>query len=55
MQHTRNGREARQTRRQEATERQSERDKRTDQQQITRLIQAGHGYCREVLRLKERS
>ena len=51
---TRNGKEARQTRQREATERQAERDKRTDQQQIDRLRANGHGDCKEVHRLKAR-
>ena len=51
---TRNGRQAREARRQGARERQAERDKRTDQQQIDRLRASGHGDCKEVYRLKHR-
>ena len=49
---TRNGRIAREARRTEAAERQAARDKRTDEQQLKRLIAAGHAHCREAKRLK---
>ena len=52
--HTRNGREAREARRTEAAERQAERDVRTDEQQLHRLINAGHGHCQEAQRLSDR-
>jgi hypothetical protein len=48
---TRNGREAREARRTEAAERQTARDSRTDEQQLHRLINAGHGHCKEAQRL----
>lgn len=52
--HKRNGREAREARRTEAAERQAERDVRTDEQQLHRLINAGHGHCQEAQRLADR-
>ena len=52
MQHRRNGRAARDIRRNEAALRQAERDGITDQQQMDKLIKAGHGHCREVHRLR---
>ena len=48
---TRNGRMARDARRIEAAERQAERDVRTDEQQLHRLINAGHGHCKEATHL----
>ena len=48
---TRNGRMARDARRTEAAERQAARDGRTDEQQLHRLINAGHGHCEEATRL----
>ena len=50
---TRNGREALQARRIEAVERQEERANRTDEQQLHRLINAGHGHCKEAQRLAD--
>ena len=50
---TRNGRMARDARRTEAAERQAERDGRTDEQQLHRLINAGHGHCKEAQRLAD--
>jgi hypothetical protein len=52
--HTRNGQDAREARRNSAAQRQAERDARTDQQQVDKLRRAGHGHCKEVLRLKMR-
>ena len=54
MNHTRNVRQARDGRRNDAAIRQAERDGITDTQQIAKLIKAGHGHCREVLRLREK-
>ena len=54
MSNTSNGRFARARRQQGAAERQALRDARTDQQQIDRLRKAGHGHCKEVVRLKMR-
>ena len=54
MNHTRNGRQARDGRRNDAAIRQAERDGITDTQQIKRLIKAGHAGCREVLRLRHK-
>ena len=50
---TRNGRMARDARRTEAAERQAERDERTNEQQLHRLINAGHGHCKEAQRLAD--
>lgn len=50
---TRNGREAREARRTEAAERQAERASRTVEQQLHRLINAGHGHCKEAQRLAD--
>ena len=41
-------------RRQEATIRQVKREKRGDKGQITKLKTAGHGHCKEVIRLRKR-
>lgn len=46
--HKRNGRLAREARRTEAAERQAARDGRTDEQQLHRLINYGHGHCKEA-------
>ena len=51
--HKRNGREAREARRTEAAERQAARDSRTDEYQLHRLINAGHGHCQEAQRLAD--
>ena len=50
---TRNGRMAKEARRTEAAERQAARDSRTDQQQLHKLINAGHGHCKEAQRLAD--
>lgn len=50
---TRNGRMALEARRTEAAERQAEREGRTNEQQLHRLINAGHGHCQEAQRLAE--
>lgn len=55
MQHKRNGRQARDGRRNDAAIRQAERDGRTDNQQLSKLIRAGHGHCKEALRLADTS
>lgn len=45
--------DARRERRQDAADvRQADRDARTDSDQLKRLRDAGHGQCREALRLK---
>ena len=49
--HKRNGRMAREARRTEAAERRAERDSRTNEQQLHKLINAGHGHCKEAQRL----
>ena len=49
--HKRNGRMALEARRTEAAERQAERDGRTNEQQLHKLINAGHGHCKEATRL----
>ncbi len=55
MQHKRNGRAARDGRRNDAAIRQAERDGRSDYQQMTKLIKAGHGHCKEAQRLADDS
>ena len=52
MGHVRNGRAARDGRRNDAAIRQAEREGITDQQQMDRLIKRGHGHCSEVHRLR---
>lgn len=52
--HTRNGRHARDQRRNDAAIRQAERDGITDEQQISRLTKRGHSHCREVHRLRHK-
>jgi hypothetical protein len=47
----RRGSVAKEARRTAANERQAERDKRTDEQQHRKLVNAGHGHCKEALRL----
>jgi hypothetical protein len=47
----RRGRVAREARQAAAKERQAERDKRTDEQQLKKLIFSGHGHCKEAQRL----
>ena len=47
----RRGRVAREARRTAAEARQAERGKRTDEQQLEKLIVNGHGHCKEALRL----
>lgn len=54
MNNTRNGRAARDGRRNSAALRQAGRDGITDQQQIDRLRRYGHGDCKEVYRLNNR-
>ena len=54
MSNTRNGRQAKDGRRNDAAIRQAERGGITDEQQISRLTKAGHGHCREVLRLRKK-
>lgn len=49
---TRNGRAAKDGRRNEAALRQAEREGITDQQQMDKLIKRGHDHCREVHRLR---
>lgn len=51
--HTRNGRAARELRRTEAADRQALRDKRSDEDQLHRLIDNGHGHCKEACRLAD--
>ena len=51
--HTRNGKVARELRRTEAAARQAARDKRTNEQQLHRLINSGHGHCKEAQRLAD--
>ncbi len=50
----RTGSIARQYRREGAQERDAERGKRTDTQQLARLEKAGHGHCEEAEKLRER-
>lgn len=50
---TRNGRQALHERQTEAAERQAERDSRSNKQQLHKLINAGHGHCREAQRLTD--
>ena len=50
----RRGSVAKEARRLAAEERQAARDKRTDEQQHRKLIDAGHGGCKEVVRLRHR-
>lgn len=45
------GRAERERRRREAEDRQAARDKRGDKAQLKKLIDNGHGHCREVDRL----
>ncbi len=47
----RKGRVAREARRTAAEARQAERDKRTNEQQLKKLIFSGHGHCKEAQRL----
>jgi hypothetical protein len=47
----RRGRVAREARRTAAEERQADRATRTDEQQHRKLVNAGHGHCKEALRL----
>jgi hypothetical protein len=47
----RQGRVAREARQASAKERQAERDSRTDEQQLNKLINEGHGHCKEAQRL----
>jgi hypothetical protein len=49
----RKGRVAKEARQAAAKARQAERDSRTDEQQLNKLIQAGHGHCKEAQRLAE--
>jgi hypothetical protein len=51
----RRGRVVREARRTAAEERQADRAKRTGEQQHRKLINAGHGHCREVARLRDRT
>lgn len=51
--HTRNGRHAREQRRVEAAERQAARDTRSNEQQLHRLINNGHGHCKEAIYLAD--
>ena len=50
----RRGRVAKEARRAAAEERQTDRGRRTDEQQHRKLINAGHGHCKEVVRLRGR-
>ncbi len=50
----RKGSVAKEARRSAAEARQAARDRRTDEQQHRRLIDAGHGGCKEVERLRNR-
>ena len=54
MGNTRNGRQAKDGRRNSAALRQAERDGLTDTQQIVRLIKYGHEGCREIHRLRHK-
>ncbi len=54
MSNTRNGRAAKDGRRNDAALRQAEREGITDQQQMDKLIKRGHSHCREVHRLRHR-
>ncbi len=54
MGHVRNGRAARDGRRNDAAIRQAERDGRSDDKQLRKLCVAGHGHCKEALRLAAR-
>jgi len=47
----RRGSVAREARQVAAKERQAERDKRTNEQQLHKLIANGHGHCKEAQRL----
>jgi hypothetical protein len=49
----RRGSVAKEARQAAAKARQAERDSRTDEQQLNKLIQAGHGHCKEAQRLAE--
>ena len=48
----RRGRAVKERRQREAKERQAERDKRSDEAQLKRLINAGHDHCKEADRLR---
>jgi hypothetical protein len=48
------GRAAKDLRRNEAALRQAARDGITDEQQLDKLIKAGHSHCREAMRLRHR-
>jgi hypothetical protein len=50
----RKGRVAKEARQAAAKERQARRDGRTDEQQHRKLINEGHGHCKEVAKLRER-
>ena len=45
--------ERRKQRREEAEERAAARKKRSDSEQLQHLERAGHGHCREAIRLRE--
>lgn len=47
----RRGRVAREARRTAAEARQAERDRRTNEQQLEKLVVNGHGHCKEATRL----
>ncbi len=47
----RRGKVAKEARQAAAKERQAERDQRTNEQQLQRLINNGHGHCKEAQRL----
>jgi hypothetical protein len=47
----RRGTVAKEARRKAAEARQAERDKRTNEQQLHKLINNGHGHCKEAQRL----
>ena len=51
MQHVVHGKVAKKARQTAAAERQAERDKLTDAQQLAKLVAAGHGHCKEAKRL----
>lgn len=50
--HTRNGRAAKDGRRNAAAIRQAEREGLTNQQQLDKLIRTGHMHCREAHRMR---
>jgi hypothetical protein len=50
----RRGSVAKEARQLAAKARQAVRDSRTDEQQHRKLIDTGHGHCREVVRLRDR-